>query len=665
MRLTTSIATLLAVLSCYSQQKEIDSIKTVLPEQVPLDKVKSLNELSWYYKNSDLDSAMLLAQQALEIGIEINSDAAISQSYNSIANAFEAIGHLDSALIYHNKTYKFKEQMQDSLGMASSLNNLGITYDELGNYPKSLESYFQALRIYESKSDDPYNIAMVLGNIGIVYKKQREYAKVIEYYQKALKIYEQEESLFGQMVTKGNMAGVLLLTGDYSEVIRYAEEAMAGYKEQGYTRYIPYMMMAIAAATDSLGQTLDARVLYLEVEKLHLEHDNLFELSNTLTGLASNYRKTGEFTKGIQSARKALGYALEIEALEFQSNALLELAKNLEGAGQYREAFTALHRRQILSDSLFEQNKTKQIFELQTQYETEKKEQQIGLQNAQLDLKNAQINRQKLLLYSSLLAIFLLVIIALLWRNRLKKKQQIQIQTQRLAAREAEINATISSQEKERARYARDLHDGFGQMISVLNLNLRNLEDGAKPAERQKVFENASKVIDEMYDELKNICFDLMPQTLIKNGLESGLREFTGRINLAGNVHVELNVFGLESRLSELQEISLYRITQEWINNVLKYSDANKITVQITKDESEITLLIEDNGTGFDKSLLSAGKGNGWRNLNTRANLINGELELESINGVKGNTLIVNAPSLSQHHTIDSKIPSKRYNILN
>ncbi|MEQ9302272.1 MAG: histidine kinase, partial [Marinoscillum sp.] len=76
---------------------------------------------------------------------------------------------------------------------------------------------------------------------------------------------------------------------------------------------------------------------------------------------------------------------------------------------------------------------------------------------------------------------------------------------------------------------------------------------------------------------------------------------------------------------------------------VIKYSDADKVMIQITRDEDEITLLIEDNGTGFDEDLLISGKGNGWKNMNSRANLINGELELDTTVGVKGNTLIVNA----------------------
>jgi signal transduction histidine kinase len=643
MRLITTLFALHLALCSLSQQKEIDSIKQALPLQSPLDQVASLNELSWYYKNFDLDSSIVLATEALKIGREIESKQAQAQSLSSLANAYEAKGKLDSALLFHKQSNSYLIVINDSLGIAGSLNNQGIVYDQLGNYTSSLKCYFQALRIYENRSDAPYDVAMVLGNIGIVYKKQKEYKKVLEYYQRALEIYTSEGSDFGQTVTKGNIGSVLLLTKDYNQAINYLMEAKTGYEKLGHIRYVPYMLNNLGVANDSLGNSQKARDLFLQAKEQHLTHNNQFELANTLIALASNYRKTRDHDLGIKSADEALGYAQAIQAKEFEIAALKELSKNYSANGQHFEAFEALERRDLLKDEQFEETKTKQIFELQTQYETEKKQQQIELQNAHISQQELRLERNQLFLIFTILAIIFILAIALLQRNRLKKKQQIKLQKAHLDSKEAEINASISSQEKERARYARDLHDGFGQMISILNMNLKNLQNGAKPDERQKVFEASEKVIDEMYKELKNICFDLMPQTLIKHGLESALKEFTDRINQAEKVFVELNVFGLEERLTELQEISIYRISQEWINNILKYSDADKVTLQITKDEVEITLLIEDNGRGFDKSLLEQGKGNGWKNLNTRAKLIKGELELETEVNTKGNVLILNA----------------------
>ncbi len=657
---TCTVLGLILSATLIAQQKEIDSIKQVLPSQEPLDQVRSWNELSWYYKNSDLDSSIIFAKTALSIGQREQSKRAIAQSYNSLANTYSAKGLFDSALNFHQRSYVLRREIHDSSGMASSLNNQGIAYDELGNYPKALEVYFESLRLYETVSDDPYDVAMVLGNIGIVYKKQKEYPKVLEYYQKALNIYTSVDSEFGIIVTKGNIGNVLLTMGRHEEAIQYSDEARAGYEKAGYTRYVPYMINNIGVANDSLGKVEEARKLYFEAIEGHLAHENFYELANTHLALSANFRKTSDHKKAYETAQQAWSYANDINSLEFRAKSSLELSEALAGLRRFDEAYAFSRQFTQLNDSIFEENKTKQIFELQTQYETEKNQQQITLQEAQISLQEAQleeqnavIQRNRIASIAGIVVFLLLLLVSLLWRARTQKKQEVALQTERVKAREAEINATISSQEKERARYARDLHDGFGQMISILNMNLANLKDGASPDERQQVFDQSEQVINEMYEELKSICFDLMPQTLISQGLESAIQEYANRISSTGKIFVETNFFGLEQRPDELQEISLYRISQEWVNNILKYSDARKITLQITRDKKEITLLIEDDGQGFDKTALTKGKGNGWKNLNTRAHLIQGEIEFETQIGTRGNVLILNAPSFHSTDRLD------------
>ena len=93
-----------------------------------------------------------------------------------------------------------------------------------------------------------------------------------------------------------------------------------------------------------------------------------------------------------------------------------------------------------------------------------------------------------------------------------------------------------------------------------------------------------------------------------------------------------------------MQEISIYRIVQEWVNNIIKYSDAGKITVQITKDEQELTLTIEDDGVGFEVNNLTQSEGNGWKNIRSRSNLIHGGLEIDTTIGKRGNLFLINIP---------------------
>jgi signal transduction histidine kinase len=151
-------------------------------------------------------------------------------------------------------------------------------------------------------------------------------------------------------------------------------------------------------------------------------------------------------------------------------------------------------------------------------------------------------------------------------------------------------------------------------------------------------------MLADMYDELRGVCFNLMPTTLIRLGLIDAISEFVGRVNMAGKIEIEVTNYGFENRLEELSEISLYRVVQEWVNNILKYSNANTVVIQFTKEEDELTLTLEDDGIGFDTSKLGQSNGNGWKNINSRVKLLGGTVDVDSTIGHEGTILIINIP---------------------
>lgn len=633
------------------QSSIIDSLKGKSLSQKGRELVQSYNELSWHYKSIDLDSSVLYAQMALDESIAIKSDSAISASYNSLGNAMEAKGLIDSAMNYHLRSLAIKEVLFDTIGIANSLNNIGILYDETGRYVEALNNYFRSLKYYELYGDKE-NTAMVLINIGIVYKKQQEYERVLQYYLQALQLYDQLNNDFGRTVISGNIGSVYINLHKYDSSIFFSKKALEGYDRLGYTRYIPYIQENIAIATDSIGNLEQAIVLYEEAIKGHLAYENHYELANVYLGLGTNYLKQGKSISAQNAAKEGLKHAHVAKANDFAVKLHALLAKSLAQTGNYKDAYYAFEKHLIGKDSLYETEKVRQIFELETQYETEKKEQRIALQQSQIAEEQAKNQLNLIVIAGLLLTLTLSIVIIILIRSRSLKKEQILRQEANLKLKEAEIEFSIRSQERERARFAKDLHDGFGQMISILNLNLKSLE---KPdVDRHEIYENSSEVLDQMYKELKGICFDLMPQTLIQHGLTSAVDEFASRINKSGQIAVETDFFGMEARLTDVQEISLYRIIQEWVNNILKYGEASHVLIQITRESSSMSLLIEDNGSGFDPNLLTAGKGNGWRNIQSRANLIKGEINLDTSPGRQGNTLIIDCDLL---HTDQINMP--------
>lgn len=645
MKYSILYSTLLFFFSCVTlsaqddQAHAIDSIKRALPTQEGYDCVASYNELSWYYRNFDVDSALIFSRMALSNARKQGADSTLAAAFNSVANSFESLGNLDSAEYYFRQSLDKRVQSGDSLRVAKTLNNLGIIYDERGLFSISLKNYFRSLRLFEDYSDDPYDRAMVLGNIGIVYKKQRAYDQVLEYYQQALDLYKEIDSKFGQVVMQGNIGSVLINLQRYEESVTFATEALSGYEELGYLRYVPYMQHNIAVATDSLGQLKAAEDWYVKSIAGHRTHQNAYELANTLSAFANNCLKQGKNEQARALAQQAVEAAKEARSMEFEVNGLKILAESNARTGRFAEAFENYKAHAVGKDSLFEADKTRQIFELTTVYETEKKEQQIEVQRSKLA-------RNQILIFALVSVAVLLAALILLVRNRARKKRQLLEKETQLQLREAEITAVINSQEKERNRFARDLHDGFGQLISVLKLNLARLgETDKKDSEtRVEVFDQSKVVIADMYEELRNICFDLMPQTLLKSGFEAALKEFGNRVSASGHKVMEVQVFDLDARLPEVMEVSLFRISQEWINNVLKYSDADHVTVQLTKDASELTLTIEDNGRGFDPAVFYKGKGNGWRNISSRLNLIRGDFDIDASAESRGVFVSINVP---------------------
>ena len=653
----TITSILFSVPFLFAQSPFIDSLKLALPSATTNTKAVIYSQLAYEYKSIEVDSSLYYSRLLMSMGVKLEKDSILAIAYNSMANSYEAMNQFDSSKLYHIKALDLTTQLKDSVGMANSYNNLGIVNDLQSRYEQSLEYYFKALDIYERLGEDPFQVAMVLGNIGIVLKKQKEYERVLEYYEKALSIYEQLGSGFGLAVTRGNIGGLYILLKDYEKAISYNLEALDGYRALGYARYEPYVIHNIALARDSLGQLNEAEAGYRTSIKMHLDYQNYFEAANCLINLAGNLLKQQRFRPAIEAADSAQYFALQISSPDIAVKASRISANAYAAIGDYSYAYDHLQNYLTGQDSIFQKEKTKAIFDLETRYKTREKEQQIKIQKAELFQKDLVIERDRLLLIASAVSLLALVGLFVMYRNKLKWKQAKMLEEEMARAKEDQMTAVVSSQEKERNRFAQDIHDGFGQLISVLKLKIQSLK---KPeTDAHQVYDASVSLIDEMYQELKNICFNLMPQTLVRNGLPSALREFADRINLADGPVVEVLIFDIEERLEDIQEISIYRITQEVVNNILKYAQATHITIQLTKDEDELTLTVEDDGMGFDPEVLKEGKGNGWKNLNARANFIKGELSFDSRPDMRGTTFIFNAPASLQSAT--EKAPTLQY----
>jgi signal transduction histidine kinase len=310
--------------------------------------------------------------------------------------------------------------------------------------------------------------------------------------------------------------------------------------------------------------------------------------------------------------------------------------------GEYQRALDFRNQYFAVKDSMFQERKSKDIVEMETQYKTREKDQEIAFLNQENELKAASLERNTFLIIGLLILLGLVIVVFNFLRYRAIQRAKSVLQEQKIRMREAQIKAVIDSQEQERKRFATDLHDGMGQLIAALQLNIQSMSQlNGDLNKRDELYANSTHLLKDVHKEIRNIAFNLMPQTLMNEGLVAAVEELIKRINSTNQLQIKLSVLDLSQRLGEVVEVSLYRIIQEFLSNIMKYSQASQVYLGLTQHEDELVLTIEDDGIGYDLSKFKNSQGNGWRNINTRLNLIKGEMEVDTQEGRKGSSILI------------------------
>lgn len=197
-----------------------------------------------------------------------------------------------------------------------------------------------------------------------------------------------------------------------------------------------------------------------------------------------------------------------------------------------------------------------------------------------------------------------------------------------ISEREMGLRAVITATEDERKRIAKDLHDGVVQGLTGLKMRLHNQLRQAKMEDAEKDnFIQTSSLLDESINELRNISHQMMPRALSELGLLPALEDLLEKAFGHTDIRFSFEHHRLESeRFDERIEISLYRITQELINNIIKHSGAKAVSAQLLKTATHLVLVVEDDGKGFRYEDEANRNGIGLMNISSRAKALNGEV---------------------------------------
>jgi len=391
---------------------------------------------------------------------------------------------------------------------------------------------------------------------------------------------------------------------------------------------------------------LPALALKNQLEALALKQQagKKIDLAMAYINIGETYDSLHRPDSCMHYVQKAGDLAREIGYKDLEAYSFMYLASLMERRGNYAQAL-AYHKRYMeVNDSVYNESKSKQLAEVNAKYQAEKKEQQIRDLAQRATIQELKLRQRNTLLAIAVMLFATFVVIGYQFYNRRRILAQAALREEISRQRAITTREVLVAEERERKRIAADLHDGVGQLLSATLLNLggffktRNIDPAADPQAAR-----ISGLVSESYDELRTLSHQMMPMALMRRGFAAAVGEMLSRLD-EKTISATLEISGLDSPLSEDVETILFRVIQECVNNVIKHAQATSLSVQIDKDETGISVTIEDNGKGFNPT--EKADGLGLRNMKARLSLISATIDIDSAPG-KGTLVVIHVPSWS------------------
>lgn len=544
--------------------------------------------------------------------------------------------NFDSTIIEGDKALKLARKNTDSISVAELKRHIGVASYFKGKYDVAAANFFESISILE-KANEKKKLAPVYNDLAKLYRKTRDLDRALENYNKADAIYRQIKDTGGIAMILNESGVVFEYRENFTEAINRYTASMKLAEKAGDSLSVSYSLSNIAGVYVIQKKYAEAEKNLLRALNIRQILKDSFAIALTYSDLGVAMNNKGDYAKAIEYLTLSNKAAENLKYPELQSNNYNELSNVAQKQGDFQRAFQYFLKRSALRDSLFALEKTKQIEELNSRYETVRKEQQIIQQKNRLRLQGY------LFAGIGILIVFAgLFIHSLYKREKLKKEQQLQAEI--MKQQEMAVKAVMEAEENERERIAKDLHDGVGQMMSAAKMNLSAFESElpAGNTEQRETFQKIITLVDESCKEVRTVSHIMMPNALLKNNLGAAIRDFVDKLN-SKNLRAHVYTEGLDERLDSNVETVLYRVIQECVNNAIKHAGATTLDISLIRDKDGISGTVEDNGKGFDTSDKEKFEGIGLRNIVTRIEYLKGTVDFDSAPG-RGTLIALHVP---------------------
>lgn len=608
-------------------------------------RVNQLNDRVTKLQYSDPAKALTVVNESITLAEKMDYSFGLAVAYRLRGVLFADQTKLDSAKFFYDKAIKLIEGKKDraSLKQFGLLkHNYGVLYHHRQELDSATQLYFEAAKVHKEIDEDGL-LFFPYANLVAIYSFLKDNKKALQYAIESRKVAVSLNDTSKIAMAINNEMAARLELKQYNSVstalrVNIRRSTMVENK------------YALAKANHLLGQYFvdgtnqyDSAAFYFnKALEIHTTTNNQYEIAGMLHNLGYAYKGAKQYDKASEYLTKSnqLAKSLQLDQVVYYN--LENLFAIEESLGNIPAAYSYLKQFVAVKDSLQNRNNQTQVNDLEKKYQTEIKDNQLKLQRAIIQQKNTL----NYLLISGLTT--LLLITTLSYRNY-RHRQKLQQQRINELETEKQLTATeavLKGEEQERTRLAKDLHDGLGGMLSGIKYALNNMKGNLiMTPENAVAFERSIDMLDSSIKEMRRVAHNMMPESLVKFGLDTALRDLCSETDQSGVLHVNYQSIGLENTtITQTTAIAIFRIVQELLHNSVKHASAKNSIVQVTCSDGVLSITVEDDGKGFDAMALKRkSSGMGWSNIHSRVEYLKGQLDMQSQIG-KGTSVWIEIP---------------------
>ncbi|MBK5285590.1 MAG: tetratricopeptide repeat protein [Bacteroidia bacterium] len=598
----------------YNESRKYSSDAMLLSEKIKFEKgkIQAYHHTGFtYFYEANYPEAMKQYSSALSIAEKLKDKKGIANSYNNMGLVYTYQQKYSEGMKMHQTALKMYKEINDSTGILNSNNNLGIIYEEQGNYPEALKSYLSALKMAEARGNKKAT-ADAYFNIANIYSGNISDIEGIKNYLLALKIYEEIGFKKGIALCYVNMGQSYEKLDSMESAVKFAQKGYELMEELGLKPSAAQAKNMLAHIHTKLGNYSQAQDDFSASLKLFSEIGDTMNMSVSHRGLGDVYYHKGQYNEALKHFKACLELA---KAIDFKVNVKAGYGSIAETYGKMNDYKNAFLNHQLYfahNDSLLNETRSKQVAEMQTRFETEKKDKDIALLNKDKEIREAEIKKQKLQKYSFIGGLGLVIILLLFGYRAYRTRQALRLQ---------DIRNKISG----------DLHDDIGSTLNSISVysEVARKKDEQQDEALEMIGEASRKIIEAMSD----IVWTINPENDSFAKIIFRMKSLAYNLFRAKKIEFTFHADEIlnEKKLSLEERRNFYLIFKEAINNLVKYSNATRVAITLVNENELIKLRIQDDGVGFDTTQDNIG--NGLKNMKRRADEMKAEFKIESSKG--------------------------------